>query len=145
MQGKDVQLRPFDHLVSAAEAGALVRTITLILVSFCDFVGDDVNKICYNIVRPLLACLTWHFFSDYQHVLVLFVHLNCLSLKHYLFVDRGIFLVFVQVCLFTNPIWLVKTRMQLQTPGHTSRYSGFSGNICCHKISFLNIIYQCLS
>lgn len=52
-QGKDVQLRPFDHLVSAAEAGALV-------------------------------------------------------------------------CLFTNPIWLVKTRMQLQTPGHASPYSGFS-------------------
>lgn len=53
LQGKDDQLRPFDHLVSAAEAGALV-------------------------------------------------------------------------CLFTNPIWLVKTRMQLQTPGHTSPYSGFS-------------------
>uniref|UniRef100_A0A453HAZ5 Mitochondrial folate transporter/carrier n=1 Tax=Aegilops tauschii subsp. strangulata TaxID=200361 RepID=A0A453HAZ5_AEGTS len=53
LQEKDVQLRPFDHLASAAEAGALV-------------------------------------------------------------------------CLFTNPIWLVKTRMQLQTPGHTSSYSGFS-------------------
>jgi hypothetical protein len=37
-QGKDVQLRPFDHLVSAAEAGALVRTISPNHVSFCDFV-----------------------------------------------------------------------------------------------------------
>ncbi|KAG8098057.1 hypothetical protein GUJ93_ZPchr0013g34284 [Zizania palustris] len=54
LQGKDDQLRPVHHLVSAAEAGALV-------------------------------------------------------------------------CLFTNPIWLVKTRLQLQTPRHhAARYSGFS-------------------
>jgi hypothetical protein len=31
LQGKDDQLRPVHHLVSAAEAGALVRTVTFVL------------------------------------------------------------------------------------------------------------------
>ncbi|GJN23411.1 hypothetical protein PR202_gb11059 [Eleusine coracana subsp. coracana] len=63
LQGKDDQLRPVHHLVSAGEAGALVRILTF-------------------------------------------------------------------VSLFTNPIWLVKTRLQLQSPElHTIQYSGFSGNM----------------
>ncbi|KAF3790513.1 Folate transporter 1 [Nymphaea thermarum] len=34
------------------------------------------------------------------------------------------------VCLFTNPVWLIKTRLQLQTPlQQTRQYSGFSGLI----------------
>uniref|UniRef100_N1QZK2 Mitochondrial substrate carrier family protein M n=1 Tax=Aegilops tauschii TaxID=37682 RepID=N1QZK2_AEGTA len=45
-----------------------------------------------------------------------------------------------QVCLFTNPIWLVKTRMQLQTPGHTSSYSGFSASTKFCDLAYLVVM-----
>ena len=60
-----------------------------------------------------------------------------------------------QVSLSTNPIWLVKTRLQLQTPNHhISGYSGFSGNMCFLKlfkylclccISAHVVVYMCVS
>lgn len=49
-------------------------------------------------------------------------------------------LVVLQVCLCTNPIWLVKTRLQLQTPQqHTQPYSGFHG-LCC-LLFILDILF----
>ena len=42
-----------------------------------------------------------------------------------------------------NAIWLVKTRLQLQTPKHrTSGYSGFSGNVHFLEL-FMFMLYKC--
>lgn len=144
LQEKDVQLRPFDHLASAAEAGALVRTVTPDLVSFCDFVRlDEFNEIvlkcnqAFDSKPDLTFFLTANMCQCYLFTSIVFIKISFIH-------DKCIFLVLIQVCLFTNPIWLVKTRMQLQTPGHTSSYSGFSGNICLSYLYFyfLSIIQQ---
>lgn len=39
---------------------------------------------------------------------------------------KGVF-VGIQVCFCTNPLWLVKTRLQLQTPNQIRPYTGFHG------------------
>lgn len=44
-----------------------------------------------------------------------------------IFLAFEVLLIALQVCLCTNPVWLVKTRLQLQTPQQVRPYSGFHG------------------
>lgn len=85
----------------------------------------------------------WHicvFHQSYevlQHVLRFFIlanvkqeeYISMSSLFIYLLIIfTTVVLLLCQVCFCTNPVWLVKTRMQLQSPLHQAQpYSGLYG------------------
>jgi hypothetical protein len=73
LQKKDDQLHPVQHLISAAEAGALVRTLTFIFSKRINIIGSLLffivqSKIqilllnCQNVTGPFIVCITFMIF-----------------------------------------------------------------------------------
>ncbi|KAG6522133.1 hypothetical protein ZIOFF_019270 [Zingiber officinale] len=110
LRGNDEHLTPLYHLVSAAEAGAMVSAVIAILTLVWFYEIDE----CYS--------------SGCQDQIPSGLSLPIPPLS---MVSVSSVPVMKVVSLFTNPIWLVKTRLQLQTPYHGYRtYSGFSELVC---------------